>query len=436
MRKLARPLLYLGTLAIVVGLGRYHAQFIGHYVFHTGERMPWNLAYATVLCVAAYGLGLPDLDRRRGAWAPAIAAGVLGAGVTSAAQLVSGSVLLPRFVVFGGLGLIVPWFAMCVGFADIGRAKEEARDRVVLVAGADEEAALEAQMGGVLERPALLVGALTPSEAHEAGAKPLLDAVGAARGTVVVLDHRACMDSEIVAQAATLHESGLRVRSLSFFYDAWLGKLPLSELERMSLMFDVGELHRRAYGRMKRLVDVLAGVVGVGILAVAIPLVALGNLFGNRGPLFYRQPRVGKANKEFQILKFRTMRSAAGPSTWTGADDPRITPFGRFLRRTHVDELPQFINVLRGEQSLVGPRPEQTRYVNELREKIPYYSLRHLVRPGLTGWAQVKYPYGADETDALEKLQYEFWYLQHQSLLLDLRIIGRTIRSIVGRGGR
>src|SRR5580704_4937618 len=121
MRRLTRPLLYFGSIGIIVGLGRYHAQFVGHYVFHTSQRLPWEVAYALVLCLAAYGMGLPDLDRRRRAWGPCLAAGLLGAAVVSAAQLVIGSPLLPRFVVFAGLGLVVPWFAVCVGLADIGR---------------------------------------------------------------------------------------------------------------------------------------------------------------------------------------------------------------------------------------------------------------------------------------------------------------------------
>jgi lipopolysaccharide/colanic/teichoic acid biosynthesis glycosyltransferase len=120
---------------------------------------------------------------------------------------------------------------------------------------------------------------------------------------------------------------------------------------------------------------------------------------------------------------------------WTTVDDPRITRFGRVLRRTHVDELPQVLNILRGDLSLVGPRPEQPHYVEELVRKLPFYDLRHLVRPGLTGWAQVKYGYAGSESEALEKLQYEFWYLRHQSLRTDARIVGRTLRSVFGSHG-
>jgi lipopolysaccharide/colanic/teichoic acid biosynthesis glycosyltransferase len=169
----------------------------------------------------------------------------------------------------------------------------------------------------------------------------------------------------------------------------------------------------------------------------------VGNAIGNRGSLFFRQQRVGKNGVPFTIYKLRTMREAGGaggaPSLeageWTAVDDPRVTPFGRVLRRTHLDELPQVLNILRGDLSIVGPRPEQPRYVDELTEKLPFYGLRHLVRPGLTGWAQVKYGYAGDDADALEKLQYEFYYLRRQSLALDLRIIGRTARSVLGNEG-
>ncbi|MDQ3294382.1 MAG: sugar transferase, partial [Actinomycetota bacterium] len=268
--------------------------------------------------------------------------------------------------------------------------------------------------------------------------RPLVERAVAAAVNLVVLDRAALAEPGIVSQAAALHENGIRVRTLSLFYDEWLGKLPLSELERQSLLFDIREVHGGRYSRLKRVIDVGVGLGATVLLAVAVPFVVLGDLAGNRGRLFYRQERVGKNDVVFTILKFRTMRPApAGEDpTWTQRDDPRITPFGRFLRKTHLDELPQALNILRGDLSVVGPRPEQPHYVADLVEKLPFYDMRHLVRPGLTGWAQVKYGYAGDERDTLEKLQYEFWYLSHQSLALDLRIVGRTIRSTVGgRGG-
>src|SRR2546423_599472 len=243
--------------------------------------------------------------------------------------------------------------------------------------------------------------------------------------------------SSLVAQAADLHAAGIRIRTLTGFCSEWLGRLPLSELERASLLFDIGDLHRATYARVKRIVDVAFAVLGLMLLAISIPFIVVGNLFANRGPLFFRQPRVGRNGETFRILKFRTMHTGAhGDGEWTAEDDPRLTPFGRILRRLHIDELPQMLNILRGELSVVGPRPEQPRYVDELIEKIPFYELRHLVRPGLTGWAQVKYDYGATDSDALEKLQYDFFYLQNQSVSLDVRVIRRTIRHVFDMAGR
>ena len=219
------------------------------------------------------------------------------------------------------------------------------------------------------------------------------------------------------------------------FYDEWLGKLPLSELERVSLMFDIGEIHRARYGRLKRLLDLVVGRLGAIPMALCIPFVAVGNLFGNRGPIFYTTGRVGKNGEPFTILKFRTMRPGDRASEWTQADDPRITRFGRGCASRTSTSSPRWSTSCGATwpSSARGPSSPST---STSSPKIPFYDLRHLVRPGLTGWAQVKYAYGASELDAMEKLQYEFFYLRHQGLSLDLRIVGRTVRSVIGRRGR
>lgn len=170
-------------------------------------------------------------------------------------------------------------------------------------------------------------------------------------------------------------------------------------------------------------------------MLIAVPIVAVVDLFGNRGPVFFTQERVGKGGRHFVIFKFRTMVGEV-TGEWTSIDDPRVRWVGRAMRRTHIDELPQSINLLRGTISLVGPRPEQPRYVEELREKIPFYDVRHLVNPGITGWAQVKFVYGSSVEDALQKLQYEFFYMRHQGPVLDMRIMARTLRSVLLLHGR
>lgn len=449
MRRGARWALYGGIVAAVVGLSIYHSRVIADPPYsYTGTfRFGWSLLYIAVLMVTAYGLGLPELPRTAGrALVVSVVAAVSGAVVISVLQLLTGDALLPRFVVFGSAVLLVPWYLFCAALAVGGRQRAADRDRVLVVGSVEEVEALRRDLRRAPEFSAAIVGVMLPSGAGQLEGKPASDGPLVARvvetgATLVVLDRDAESDDSIVEQAAELHGRGVRVRSYSLFVDQWLGKVPLVELERVSLLFDVGEVHRARYGRVKRLMDLVIGLVASLLLLVSVPFVAVGNLVGNRGPLLFRQQRVGKQGTTFSILKFRTMRprtdsgeTAAGE--WTRADDPRISAFGKVLRRTHLDELPQAINIIRGDLSVVGPRPEQPHYVAELRSVLPFYDLRHLVRPGLTGWAQVKYPYGADETDAREKLQYEFWYLRHQSLSLDLRITGRTIRSVLGGGGR
>ena len=438
MRRLARPLFFAGIAAVVLGLGKAHAMRNGYDL--TGSfRFTWAMAYIALLAACAYGVGLPELGgTRRSVVVASIGATAVAAGAMSVLQLLAGSALLPRFVVFAAPVVLLPWSVLCADLARDGWARAEKRDRLVVVAGLAAAADLADELEADPERPAVVTRVLEPHAAAQVspGSRPLVEAVADVQATAVVLDRAAQADDSIVAQAAELHEAGVRIRTLSLFYEQWLGKLPMSELERVSLMFDIGELHRARYGRMKRILDVGAGAVGLVALAAVTPVVLVGNWFGNRGALLYRQPRVGKNGRTFDILKFRTMRPGPPSTEWTTTDDPRITPFGAWLRRTHLDELPQVVNIVRGHLSVVGPRPEQPRYVDTLETKLPFYRMRHLVRPGLTGWAQVKYDYGATEGDALEKLQYEFYYLRHQGLALDLRIIGRTLRSVMGRGGR
>ena len=437
MRRGARALVYAGTAGAVLALGKLHAAYIGNYDFTGSTRFAWSLLYIALLCVSAYATGLPEVVQQRSALVASLGATAAAALAVSFVQLFTGAAQLPRYVVFGAAALLVPWYALCVLVAAGGRVRQEGRDRVVAVVGPEEADALSHDLLRRPERPAFLAWTLLPGEAGVDGDRlPLVEAVDSARATVVVLDRTAQADETVVTQAARLHERGVRVRTLSLFYEEWLGKLPHSELERVSLMFDIGELHRVRYGRLKRVVDVTVAAIGLVPLVVLFPLVLVGNAVGNRGAVLYRQERVGKNGTRFSILKFRTMRAGGGPTYWTQLDDPRVTPFGRWLRRTHIDELPQVVNILRGDLAIVGPRPEQPQYVEELAEKIPFYDLRHLVRPGLTGWAQVKYAYGASETDAVEKLQYEFYYLRHQSLALDAKIIGRTVRTLLGRGSR
>ncbi|MEM7543793.1 MAG: exopolysaccharide biosynthesis polyprenyl glycosylphosphotransferase, partial [Pseudomonadota bacterium] len=184
---------------------------------------------------------------------------------------------------------------------------------------------------------------------------------------------------------------------------------------------------------------ITACVVLLLLTAPVMIITAIAILVDDGGPILYRQERVGRKGQCFTLFKFRSMRQDAekNGAVWARKDDDRVTSIGKFIRRTRIDELPQLFNVLRGDMSFVGPRPERPQFVAELSEAIPYYDLRHYVKPGITGWAQVLYPYGASVNDAREKLQYDLYYLKNYSLFLDLAIMMQTAQVILwGKGAR
>ncbi|MDN3595020.1 exopolysaccharide biosynthesis polyprenyl glycosylphosphotransferase [Zunongwangia endophytica] len=187
-----------------------------------------------------------------------------------------------------------------------------------------------------------------------------------------------------------------------------------------------------------RLFDILFSLMGIFIGLVLTPFVLLGNALANRGPLFYTQERIGQNSKTFKIVKFRTMVKNAeeqGPR-YAEKNDLRTTPFGKFMRKARIDEIPQFLNLLKGEMSLIGPRPERPVFVQELSKSIPFYNIRHVIKPGLTGWAQVKGDYSGEEAGALEKLQYDLFYIKHRSIFLDLNIILKTLSTVISMRGQ
>jgi exopolysaccharide biosynthesis polyprenyl glycosylphosphotransferase len=184
-------------------------------------------------------------------------------------------------------------------------------------------------------------------------------------------------------------------------------------------------------------VDLVCAVLGFVLTLPIMAVVALIIKLDSKGPVIYRQRRVGVGGRCFEVFKFRSMRADAEQdgAQWASRNDPRITRVGAFLRKYRLDELPQFINVIRGDMSFVGPRPERPEFVEELREVIPYYDERHTVRPGITGWAQVQYEYGASVEAACAKLEYDLYYLKHMSTLFDIRIIFHTIKTVISGKG-
>ncbi len=234
--------------------------------------------------------------------------------------------------------------------------------------------------------------------------------------------------------------SGILVSDVQMFIEREACKIDVDLLRPSWLVFSGGFATGTWHSLVKRTFDVLASVLLLAmtwpIMLLTVICIGVSNRF--RDPVLYRQRRVGLNGRVFRVLKFRSMNAAdEDEAQWTSRDDPRITRIGAIIRKTRIDELPQLFNVLKGDMSFVGPRPERPVFVAELGKKIPFYDERHRIKPGITGWAQLCYPYGASIEDAKEKLQYDLYYLKNQSILLDLIILLQTVEIVlVGEGAR
>jgi sugar transferase (PEP-CTERM system associated) len=242
-----------------------------------------------------------------------------------------------------------------------------------------------------------------------------------------------------VEQLLDLKAMGIDVLDGHQLFEEVSGRLSVDSLRPSAVIFSSGFKQSMAFHVMKRVVDIAVSSCGLLTMSPLFLLVAFMIKVESPGPVIYRQARVGLRGRPFLIWKFRSMRQDAeksGPQ-WAQAEDPRISRVGRWLRKARIDEFPQLVNVLRGEMSLVGPRPERPVFVQDLRKIIPFYDLRHTVRPGITGWAQVKFHYGASVEDAHMKLQYDLYYVKRSSFALDMRILAQTVRVVlVGEGAQ
>jgi sugar transferase (PEP-CTERM system associated) len=241
-----------------------------------------------------------------------------------------------------------------------------------------------------------------------------------------------------VRELVSLKVRGVRVDDASSALSALTGRVMLRTLKPSWFVFSDG-FHRSKWNDWaKRIIDLAFGIVGLALAFPLMALVAIAVKADSKGPVLYSQTRVGRMSRTFHVLKFRSMRTDAeteNGAQWALENDPRVTKLGRFMRKYRLDELPQFINVIRGDMSFVGPRPERPEFVQDLRKTIPYYDERHTVRPGITGWAQVQYKYGASVEDAFNKLEYDLFYLKNLSLTFDLAILFRTVRIVLGGDG-
>jgi exopolysaccharide biosynthesis polyprenyl glycosylphosphotransferase len=358
---------------------------------------------------------------------------------------------LLRLVVFyyigGAFGLALAWRLVYIAVF----TSRSFRRRVIVVgagwAGESIAAALRdshsehyAVVGLIDDDPAKqgnVIGGAPVLGGHE----QLLDAARSRKVSDVVLAITGEMRGEMFKALLACQEHGLDVVRMPALYEQLFGRVPIDYLEADWLITSLGDAAQfnNLTRVSKRLTDIVGAGMGLLLLAALLPLVAAAIWLTSRGPIFYTQARVGRAGRSFRVVKFRTMTpdaEADGLARWTDLDDARITPVGRILRRARVDELPQCWNVLRGEMSLVGPRPERPEFISELETAIPFYRARLLVKPGLTGWAQIHFGYGASVEEAAIKLQYDLYYVKHRSLWLDLYILLRTLAVVLGFRGR
>jgi exopolysaccharide biosynthesis polyprenyl glycosylphosphotransferase len=314
------------------------------------------------------------------------------------------------------------------------------RSRVLLVGGgrtvhdlvelvAQDERSPFTIVGVVDDEPAVggaWLGPVAGLQQAIAAQKPDLVVVAALRGR-----------PEVFAALADIAKPGFRVVGLPEFHEHAFARVPAASVTDAWFM-SVLHLYQRTYNRIaKRCFDVIVASLGLLLTAPLFPIIAL-LVRRTAGPILYRQTRLGEHGQEFSILKFRTMTDNAetNGAVWAQEADPRITATGRFLRRTRLDEIPQLINVLRGDMAIVGPRPERPEFLHLLQQTVPYWTRRNLIKPGITGWAQLKSGYAADSQATEQKLAYDLWYLRHQSLTVDILISARTIPTLLLANGR
>ena len=375
---------------------------------------------------SAAGLGLAWLGLLA---VPGLPPGYLGAavvGVASVALLVAVRSVLPLLLAPARItdGILL------IGREDLAAELYEDLRRLRPMAGSARMIAVDPPGAGGDARSGMT---LDPLEL-----KTLVQEQSISRIVVVEPDLEA--NQEIASALLECRLLGVRVEDALELYARLHGKLWLAAIDPARLAFSDGFRITPLYRFVKRVIDLLCAVVFLVLAAPLMAVIALAVKLESPGPVLFRQERVGQFGKTFTLLKFRSMRQDAeaetGP-TWCRQNDDRVTRIGNILRRSHLDELPQVLNVLAGDLSFVGPRPERPCFVEMLREEIVYYELRHYVRPGVTGWAQVSFPYAGSIEDSYEKLQYDLYYARNASLVLDLQILFRTaLVMLTGRGSR
>ena len=437
---------------LIVGAVVLSAAWRTSHPLWVGSLVAKGLLVAVVCQLSLYYGDLYDLQRiasRRDLFAKLLqslgaAALVLGVAYALAPSLVLASGVFTSAVVLVialvvGWRVAFDWLSLCVG----------PRERILIVGTSAAAITLARELYDRKELGVAIVGFVDPDPARVG--MPLINP--GIIGTIddipaIVRDNR--IDRVVVSLADARGRlpmdklleiklrGGVTFDHLASVYEEYTGKIAVENLRPSWLIFSSGFRRRFTLSLLKRTADLLAATIGLLLTAPLMAIVGALVKLSSRGPALYHQQRVGLDGRVFTIHKFRSMRADAEDRTgavWATAQDNRVFPFGRLMRKTRLDELPQLFNVLMGEMSLVGPRPERPEFVSELTEQIPFYGQRHVVKPGLTGWAQVRYSYGASVEDAMQKLQYDLFYIKNLSLALDFYVVLKTIKIVLLRRG-
>lgn len=451
-RKLAVSLL-IGDL---VGL---FLLFISTYFFRFGQLLNWLNPYlfgTAILILSSFYIVdayRPEL-RIAGLWAPArtflscLFVSILLAAFSYLFQATDLSPLLWRSALLPGIGLFAVW-AVILRIVASSWARSSARQNTCLLLGTDthtwqfeQDFSTWNPLGKLVilsDRHTSSHTAPKPTSAIQGSLEDLQRWAGISWSGVVV-SPQISLPGDFVEQLMQLRLKGTPIYKLPDFYEVLWQKLPPVLLQDTWFAFGGGFslLANRTNLKLKRLIDVVMAIALLSLLSPIMLVTALAIRLESPGPIFYSQWRTGLNNQPFRVYKFRSMRQDAEKLgvQWAKERDPRITRVGYWIRLVRIDELPQFWNVLRGEMSLIGPRPERPEFDQQLSAAIPYYSLRYLVKPGITGWAQVMYPYGASIEDAYQKLSYDLYYIKNYSIWLDLSIVFKTVRVVLLGKGR
>ncbi len=417
-----------------------------------GDVLQRALVFASVLVVSMTAFGMYVMHSREGLnghAVRAIAASIAGGSVLIVAQYVMPLSTIGRGVLALGIGLVI----ILTSRAILLRAlREELLQRKVLVLGTGERAAqIHVRMRRVSDRHTFRVmgyvacgdeASVIPEDLQLSAPGGLVSLVTRLEVEEIVVAMDVARAGEAMDELMQCRMLGVTVNDICNFIENETGRIQLDVVNPSWLVFAEGFDTGAFRTTTKRIFDILASG---GLLILASPIMALTALAiliesGLRAPILYRQERVGLGGRSFDVIKFRSMRTDAekdGIARWASTDDDRVTRVGRVIRKLRIDELPQVWNVLRGDMSFVGPRPERPTFVKQLEQQIPYYGLRHAVKPGITGWAQLKYAYGASVKDAEEKLKFDLYYVKNHSFMFDLLTLLQTVEVVVfGKGAR